>query len=276
MKEKVQVHVDDSERGSVELGVPVGVPDAVGVAVGGLAVCDGLLGEALGGWVAEPVCEAVGVQDAVARMVWEGVGDAVRGVADAVALLSLRLPEGLGLGLRDGKGAGDGDGDGLPEGLRLQEGDEAEREGSGPDALWEGVVLNGDRVFVQERDTEARGVSVMVWESVAGVGVSEGVGDGDAEAVHGEGGGGRACAHKGGAGGAGAGCGEGWDGGGVAGHGWLVGWLLPLCPGARPGPPRLQATGGRGCVTGCTSHEPRALGLARVAPARSRRFSSYV
>ena len=58
--------------------------------------------------------------------------------------------------------------------------------------------------------------------------------------------------------------------------GWLVGWLLPLCPGARPGPPRLQATGGRGCVTRCTSHEPRALGLARVALARSRRFSSYV
>ena len=24
-----------------------------------------------------------------------------------------------------------------------------------------------------------------------------------------------------------------------AGVGWLVGWLLPLCPGARPGPPRL-------------------------------------
>ena len=63
-----------------------------------------------------------------------------------------------------------------------------------------------------------------------------------------------------------------WSGSG----GWLVGWLLPLCPGARPGPPRLQATGGRGCVTRCTSHEPRALGLARVAPARSRRFSSYV
>ena len=27
--------------------------------------------------------------------------------------------------------------------------------------------------------------------------------------------------------------------------GWLVGWLLPLCPGARPGPPRLEATGGK-------------------------------
>ena len=66
------------------------------------------------------------------------------------------------------------------------------------------------------------------------------------------------------------------QGGGRRGVGWLVGWLLPLCPGARPVPPRLQATGGRGCVTRCNSHEPRALGLARVAPARSRRFSSYV
>ena len=52
--------------------------------------------------------------------------------------------------------------------------------------------------------------------------------------------------------------------------GWLVGWLLPLCPGARPGPPRLEATGGRGCVTRCASHVPRALGLTRAAPARSR------
>ena len=47
--------------------------------------------------------------------------------------------------------------------------------------------------------------------------------------------------------------------------GWLVGWLLPRCPGARPGPPRLQATGGRSCVTRCMSHVPRALGLARAA-----------
>ena len=52
--------------------------------------------------------------------------------------------------------------------------------------------------------------------------------------------------------------------------GWLVGWLLPLCPSARPGPPRLQAMGGRGCVTRCTSHEPRAPGLARAALARFR------
>ena len=67
--------------------------------------------------------------------------------------------------------------------------------------------------------------------------------------------------------------GKGWDGGWV---GWLVGWLLPLCPSARPGPPRLQATGGRGCVTRCTSHVPRALGLARAALARSRSVPSPV
>ena len=54
------------------------------------------------------------------------------------------------------------------------------------------------------------------------------------------------------------------------GKGRLVGWLLPLCPGARPGRPRLEATGGRGCVTRCASHVPRALGLTRAAPARSR------
>ena len=53
-------------------------------------------------------------------------------------------------------------------------------------------------------------------------------------------------------------------------EGWLVGWLLPLCPSTRPGPPGLQPMGGRGCVTRCTSHEPRALGLARVAQARAR------
>ena len=58
-------------------------------------------------------------------------------------------------------------------------------------------------------------------------------------------------------------------GGTRGGGGWLVGWLLPLCPGARPGPPRLEATGGRGCVTRCASHVPRALGLTRAAPARS-------
>ena len=58
--------------------------------------------------------------------------------------------------------------------------------------------------------------------------------------------------------------------GGGGGVGWLVGWLLPLCPSARPGPRRLQAMGGRGCVTRCTSHEPRAPGLARAALARSR------
>ena len=58
--------------------------------------------------------------------------------------------------------------------------------------------------------------------------------------------------------------------------GWLVGWLLPRCPGARPGPPRLQATGGRGCVTRCMSHVPRALGLARAALARSRSAPSPV
>ena len=52
-------------------------------------------------------------------------------------------------------------------------------------------------------------------------------------------------------------------GGAKGGVGWLVGWLLPLCPSARPGPPRLQAMGGRGCVTRCMSHEPRASGLAR-------------
>ena len=58
--------------------------------------------------------------------------------------------------------------------------------------------------------------------------------------------------------------------------GWLVGWLLPLCPSARPGPPRLQAMGGRGCVTRCMSHEPRAPGLARAALARSRSVPSPV
>ena len=42
----------------------------------------------------------------------------------------------------------------------------------------------------------------------------------------------------------------GGGGSGSGGGGWLVGWLLPLCPGARPGPPRLEATGGRGCVRG--------------------------
>ena len=183
VKERVQVQVNDSERGGVALGLPVGVPDAVGVAVGGLAVRDGLRGEALGGGVAEPVCEVVRVDDAVARRVWEGVGEAVRGVADAVALLPLGLQEGLTLGLRDSEGMADCDGDGLPEGLGLTEGDEAVGEGSGPDSLWDGVGLRGDGVPVQERDAEATRVNVMVWESVAGVGVSEGVGDGDVEAV---------------------------------------------------------------------------------------------
>ena len=64
---------------------------------------------------------------------------------------------------------------------------------------------------------------------------------------------------------------EGWrPRGPQVGGGWLVGWLLPLCPGARPGPPRLEATGGRGCVTRCASHVPRALGPTRAAPACSR------
>ena len=58
--------------------------------------------------------------------------------------------------------------------------------------------------------------------------------------------------------------------------GWLVGWLLLRCPSARPGPPRPQATGGRGCVTRCMSHVPRALGLARAALARSRSAPSPV
>ena len=54
--------------------------------------------------------------------------------------------------------------------------------------------------------------------------------------------------------------------------GGLVG--LPLCPSARPGPPRLQAMGGRGYVTRCVSHEPRALATVCLALPRAPRCVS--
>ena len=52
----------------------------------------------------------------------------------------------------------------------------------------------------------------------------------------------------------------------VPGGGRLLRWLiLPLCPGARPGPPPPHAMGGRDDVVRRVSHAPRTWGAARAA-----------